>query len=270
MTTRKRIRSLNPSVGGGGGGGPSPGGTIEWLPGDDKVPMTTASAVDMPSLGLVGALGSGASVNIPSLGLTGALSAGSAVAVPTLGLTGAMTSGAALAGSYTVTNKLPDEDTYLDENVPTTAHGTATGLLCKLNTALGQNEQKGHIAWDLTGFSGTVTSATFDVEISTTAGLGETASLLIYTSATKPFEEDTATWNNSEPPPGTLRETITQAVTTTPTIYTKTLGAASRTNMPGNWIYIRCIGTTALGLATITLTSKEGTNKPKLTWSATI
>lgn len=270
MPTRKRIRSSTPAVSGGGGGGPTPGGTVAWGPdfgGDNGDRFSVGAAVDVTELALAGDTSVGAAVDMPTIALSGALTGASAVDMPELALSGALTAGAAIDGSYIVQDMLADEDTYLDEGSPTTANGAATALLCKTNAAVGNNEQITYVAWDLTGMSGTVSSATIDVEIATSQALGENATFEWYTHGSKPFEEDTATWNGDEQPPGTARGTTAQAVTTTATVYTVTLPSAVRSNMMGNWFYFRMQGTTALGLATITVTSKEGTNKPTLTYT---
>lgn len=163
----------------------------------------------------------------------------------------------------------PTEDTYLDQASAQagTPHGSSTNLLAKTSGALGNNEQITYIAWDLTGIdSGTVLNSGTEVSLymSTSAVLGEDATLQFFTHGSKPFEEDTATWNNTQPPPGTARGTDTVALTTTASYKTVALPSASRSNMLGNWFYIKIQGTSALALATITTQSKEAANAPQL------
>lgn len=271
MTLRKRIGVL--TIGGSGGGTTPTFGNVAWGPnfgGADGDQFKVQAAIDLSALTLSGDLDAQAAISMPSLALDGDTAVQAALSMPSLALDGDTGVNAAMTGSYVINDIPPSDDTYLDEASPNTNFGTATGLLCKTNGAVGQNQQHSYVAWDFTGWSGTPDTAEFDIEMSTTAVLGENASLEIYTDPTQPIDEATATWNNSEPPAGTLRETITQAVTTTTTVYTLTFGSATRSNMFGNWLYIRCIGTGLLGASTITITSKEGTNGPLLDLTGTL
>ena len=275
MVARRRIDIPN-VTGTTTGGAPPTVGNVAWGPdfgGADGDNFNVNAGVSIGDITLDGATAVNGTMTLPAISLAGQTSATTALTIPALSLAGSRTVRGTLTGEYTVTGMQAKRDTYLDENTPTTAYGSATNLLAKTNAAVGNNRQHTYVAFDLTGVQGTVTSATVSLRISTTATLGETATYTVFTHPSAPFVEASATWNNTEPPPGTSRGTISQAVTTTPTNYTLTFTSTQRANMPGNWVYLRCIGTSALGLNTITTVSKESAtaaNRPQMTFTVTI
>ena len=275
MVARRRIDIPN-VTGTTTGGAPPTVGNVAWVPADgdnEDHQWDVQGAIDLSDVGVQGDTALQGAITMPAVAAAAGTAARGAITMPAV----ATNSNTNLRGQirlvYTVTDMLPKHDTYLDEASPSTTFGTATNLLAKTNAAVGNNRQHTYISFDMTGVSGTVDSATVSLRISTTAALGENATYTVFTHPSRPFQESVATWNNAEPPPGTSRGTIVQAVTTTPTNYTLTFDATMRANMPGNWVYLRCIGTSALGLNTITTVSKEsGTtaNRPRMTFTVTV
>lgn len=262
MPIRKRISIPLPTVNAGGGAPPTVanlqvGPDFGENAGSDDNTFTVSSAMDLDAVDLTGFFAVQNAISLDSVDLEGNLGVGVGVDLESLDLEGNLGVNAALTTQLTVVDKLADEDTYLDENAPDTTFGSATDLLSKTNAALGQNEQTTYLAWDFTWLQGSVDSAVIEMTSRTSAVLGENANISIQTSPSKPIEEDTATWNNSEPPSGTQRQTHSEALTTTNKTFTITLNATARANMPGNWIFLRIPGTSALGLNTITTESKE-------------
>lgn len=270
---RKRIRLVRKGGPTGTPVPPAPGGAISWTPADGDAEgggFGAVSVVTLPEIGFEGNTVARGAVTIPSLAIVANTALRQAVTLPALATNSNTNARARVTAEYTAVDVQPKHDMYLDENTPGTNFGTATGLLAKTNAAVGNNRQHTYIGFDMTGVSGTVTAANVKLEIRTSLVLGETATYTVFTHPTQPFTEGTATWTNTEPPPGTSRGTISQAVTTTATVYTLTFDSTQRANMPGNWVYLRCTGGAALAGSTITTTSKEGTNKPRLTFTVTI
>lgn len=278
MATRKRITPLIKNVGGGGGGGPSPGGTINWGPsfgqslGDDESTFNVNAAVNLDSLALIGGTTATATVTMPAIALEGSTSATAALTMPELGLSGGATASASLVGTAFVEDLLPDADTYLDRDNPTTAFGSSTTLLAKLNTAIVNDDKNTYIAWDFTKFAG---SASVSQDASLTFYASENAigasslSYQIYTHTSAPFVEATATWDNTEQPPGTLQSSGTESIDgATLAAYTITIPAADLDAAIGNWFYVRFTGNASSALVTFTIGSKENAgNEPSLTFT---
>lgn len=266
MSARRRIRNRIPKITGSGGGSPTVGNVV-WGPdfGESSDGSTWSVGVrpSLSSLAISNEKSVGVTATMPALSAVyNAQSIGVAPTMPALELSNTKSIGVDISeASVVIDNMLSDEDTYLDRAAGTTPFGTATALLAKNNTAVVNDDKKTYIAWDLTGILGaSVSASTIDLYMSENAAVGGvTATIQIYTHPTKPIEEDTATWNVNEPPPGTLRQTISQAVNSaTPVLVTLTLDATTRANMLGNWVYVRVVGTSdGLGVNTITTQSKE-------------
>lgn len=153
---------------------------------------------------------------------------------------------------YTVSSMLPQEDMYLDENQDTTNFGSVTELECRQANALGNAARNAYVAWDLTGFpNGANTPDTQEVTfiVHRDGGLiNANLNFEIYYHTSKPFEEDTATWDNTEQPPGTLLQTDSfDGVGSTPESRTYTIPDSHLDTAIGNWYYFRFIGETGLG-----------------------
>lgn len=241
--------------------------------GDDASTFDVTIAIDLAEVNLNGGLDVTAALDLASVNpnYSGIFDVTAAMDLAEVNLNGGLDIRAALDGSVVVDGMLSDEDTYLERDAGDTINGADTVLEAKNNTAVVNDDNKAYIAWDLTSFStGTVTAATMNLSLAEdNAAGGDTARIEIYTNAAKPFEEDTATWNNTEPPPGTLRQTIDEAVNGAAlTQHALTLDATVRANMLGNWLYARILGTAnGLGGVIITAGSKEnGTvaNRPTL------
>lgn len=147
--------------------------------------------------------------------------------------------------STEVINMFPQEDTFLDRANGDTVNGAENFGTAKNNTPVVNDDRKIYIAWDLTNILGSsITSATMSIWLQENVAVGDLPTQIqIYTNAAKPFEEDTATWNNTEQPPGTLRQTA--VVTVSGNVMTRhdiTLDATTRANMLGNWLYARIVG----------------------------
>lgn len=241
--------------------------------GDDASSFDVEPAIDLESVDLVGSLGAVVALALASVNVdySNNLSASAAIDLIEVNLNGDLSVSVAVDGSIFVEGMEADQDTYLDLANPNTANGSATVLLAKNNTIIIDDDKNVYIAWDFTDFStGTVTDLELQLAMAEDAVVGgDTARIEIYTNATQPFDESTATWNDDEQPPGTLRETVDVAVDgATLGQYFITLGADTRNNMLGNWLYARVIGTAdGLGVVTISVASSEnssGAFRPQL------
>lgn len=272
---RKRIQQHVISLSGGGGGGPAPTGNFEVGPsfgqsaGNDATTLNALATLDLAEINMAGGVASNVAIDLDSINLAGGVGASAALDLASVDLGGALGTNIAIATSIAIASQ-PQEDTYLDRANGTTANGSATVLSAQNNTAVVNDDENTYIAWDLTGFTtGTVSSAEIDLYMSENLLVGGLdANIEIYTNASKPFEESTATWNADEQPAGTLRQTITENIDgATLTLHTLTLDATSRANMLGNWVYVRVTGPSS-GLDTTTVIStgsKENAgNEPEL------
>lgn len=251
------------------GGGAT--GNVQWGPsfgqsaGDDPTSFNVQAALDLQSIDLVGSTAVTATIALSNLDIGYALGLNAAVDLPSINLTGNLGVNSTLDKDISI-NQAPQEDTWLDGDNVNDTHGGDDTLIARTAPALG-DERFAYIAWDLTGVSGTISSATIEITALTTAAVGESSDVLVYTNATKPFEEDTADWANDEPPPGTLRQTISVSWNTSYTREILTLDSTTRSNMAGNWIYIKIQGAGVLGISSINVRSKEfstATDRPEL------
>lgn len=252
------------------GGPPAPVDPVEIGPefGQSEA-LTVGADVSLQSLDIGPAntsVGVAATFESLDLGPFSTLSAGAAVSFNELrlGAFAAPSVGAAVSGSLFVSELRVDEDTWLDEN-DATAHGTDVTLVARTDTAIGGEERRIYMAWDLTGYAGTtVTNFNIRLYCRTTGLTNEQAPWTLWTHPTKPFEEDTATWANTEPPPGTQRASGNISANTSYAQQVIATGSGAWEHLPGNWVYVRILGNTALGLADINVISKEtgGNNYP--------
>ena len=203
-------------------------GTISITPND----LNPQSAVDLWSIDQTRQMGTQGGVDLVSLLLDGDL--GLAV-------------GHDSTYQYTVDSMLPQEDTYLDDSNADTNYGTAQNLQSQQANIFGNNASNAYVAWDGAEVGGTTREVTFVVQRDgglTNANLN----FEVYYHTSKPFEEDTATWNNSEQPPGTLLSTGSfDDLGTSPELVTYTIPASHLNTAVGNWFYFRFIGETGLG-----------------------
>jgi hypothetical protein len=279
MAKRNRISSKSPSSIGGGGGTPPPNGdaNIKVGPsygqslGTDNSTFNLRAAINLTKVGIKGMFGLDSAIALKSVNLSGGVVLGGAIDLKSLNLLGNTSIQTALEVSVGVVGMQPLEDTYLQQGAGTTSNGGATVLLSTLADALGDNENISYIAWDLTNYIG---ATAFDGEIRmygrTNGVVEENSNVEIYTNATKPFEEDTATWDSDEQPPGTLRQTVSVPWGMTFSIATLTLDGTTRANMIGNWVYARVLGGGLLGVSSIEVYSKEfatDSSRPKLDFS---
>ena len=202
--------------------------------------------------------------------------AGVAAAWSALGLGpfAAPAAGVAVSAFVFVDDLRPGDDTWLDQANPNTTAGAATELFARQATVIGNQQRTAYVAWDLTGFSGKTVrasgsrSATFAV--SRTDGLiNANLNYDVYTHTSQPFVEGTATWNNSEPPPGTLLTSGQFAnLGTTLELRTHTFTEANANTALGRWLYFRFTGENGLGNTTnFRVVSKENAtagNRPAL------
>lgn len=281
MATRRRIRTFIRKTTGGGGGGPSPGGTINWGPsygqslGDDDSTFNVNATLNLDSFGLIGNTTATGAVTMPALAIEGTTVASGAVTIPELAISGGTTAAANISATVGIDRLIAAEDTYLDQASAGTSFGGATSLLAKTTAAVGSNAQVAYLAWDLTWapLTGTINSAVIHVWAQTSTVLGENGNFAIHTAVAKPFNEGTATWTANEPITGTNTETISKALTTTLTEQVLTLNATTLASARGRWLWIRLLGTAALGLNTITVASKENAtsgNRPYMELNVTL
>ncbi len=260
MTTRKRIQLVAKSGGGGSVIPPAPGGAVVWSPASGRSDGTQHAASARIALGDVSIssdVRARQAITLPSIATQMNTAARGAVSMTSISTDMGTVTRSQVRLQYTVTNQLPAHDFYIDENAPTSNFGSSLNLLAKTNGAIGNNRQFTILAWDFTGVSGTVSNARLRARIHTSLFPGENATYQVWTHNDQPYTESTANWNNSNVAVGTQRGSITVAVTNTPQFYDLNLDATMMANMPGNWLYLRCLGTAAVGAATITTISKE-------------
>ena len=157
---------------------------------------------------------------------------------------------------YRVENYEDQEDTWVDEENPDTNYGADNSMFCRQDSVLGGTAQRAYAAWDFTGFPGVGTglvidSATFTFQVRRVDGLLDAnLNFEIYTVGSKPFEEDTATWNNP-PTDGTLRESGSfDSLGTSFVTRSFTLDEATTRQALGQWIQFVFIGETGIGNTT--------------------
>lgn len=175
--------------------------------------------------------------------------------------------GVSATGGLVLTGLLPTDDMDLDEGNPNANTGSSGGVRAKTDAVLSNNEIVGYTMWDFTTIDGdqlAFASCVLHYWGATSLATGSSVNWTLYTHPTQPFDESTATWNNTEPPPGTSRQTGSQALTTTSTEYTITLNSTALANCAGNYVYLRWVSGTTLGLATEAIRSKDsaGSDKP--------
>lgn len=271
-----RPRYIRPPDGGGGGGGGQQGG----------------STVVFSKFGEVESLGAGAAIGLDCLKIGPTdnevgvamgldrlsmefdrLALGPAVALDStkVGPFQRTEVGVGLRGELNVEGYLPADDTYLDDNASSTPQGATSPLLSRTANGLGNGEAHAYIAWDLTSFAGSTFTFIGLFFTAETSGLtSENGSVEVFTHPTRPFDEATATWDNDEQPPGTLRETIDVTFPTSYSLQGVSLNAATRNSAAGNWVYLRFSGVSALGLNTIRVRSKETADSPYLNFALDI
>lgn len=232
---------------------------------------TTGGALSLTDLDLTANLGLGVGASLESLLMYSELGAGASLAWGP-GLTANVTMGAAVDGSVVVSSMKVDGDTYLDQQSPTTTRGSESVVNGRTPNASGNNERLGYLAWDLTEWSGTVTSAVATIYASTSGVTDENGSVGVFTHPTAPFVESTATWNNSNPVPGTSRGTLPATYVPSPSFaaITLTFDATMRANMLGNWLYLEIRGVTPLSSTQVQVRSRSHSNtssRPSLTFT---
>lgn len=241
--------------------------------GNDGTTWKANSAIGLDKVNLAGELGVNSALDLEEVNLAGNLGASTVLDLEEVNLAGDFGVSAAIAGSVVITDMLVDEDTYLDEAAGGTNFGSGTTAIGKNDTLDGvvDDDKNAYLAWDLTGFAGTPDTATINITLNDDAVSGDTARIEVYTDPSQPLDESTATWDADEQPAGTLRQTIDQATTTTPTQFALTLDATTRANMFGNWLYLRIIGTAdGVGVVIITAQTKESASDPTLDLEITL
>lgn len=237
--------------------------------------LTAATQVTLDDMAATAdTLAAATALTLADMAAEAQLGAAAAADLQAMDGSGGTSAAGALTATATFDNLLSDEDTELRENQGDTTRGANAAITAKQPTPILNNERIAYIAWDLTAITGpaTVDTATILIVGETDDLISENGDVEVYTNAAKPFEEDTATWNNSEPPPGTLRETIVVNWNPTPNQKTLTLNATTRANMLGNWLFLRILGAGALGENIITVVSKEGAaaDRPDLSFEVTV
>lgn len=285
MPLRKRIKVNTPpevTVTGGGGGAPTAqlaiGPDFGENVGNDGITNAITVSVDDISHDFAGTLNQTVTIDDESHNFAGTLNQTVTIDDESHNFAGQLNQNISMPTVVLqANNHYPQHDTWLDEANPTTTHGSDTTLGCKNDTASGvvDDDQNAYIAWDFTNIntSSQINSsgATFTFWASSNdAVVTQTLRGQYFINATQPFVESTATWNNTEQPPGSPQG-VPFTVSVAP-------GAAQQftvnwetnfTNVPGDWGYVRFTGhNTTLTLTRFLISSKEhSTQKPYFTWS---
>jgi len=223
--------------------------------------FTADVALSVDSLDVLADLTADTALAVDALDLLADLSAGTALSVDSLDVLVDLTADVALSGGYAVVDMLPQEDTYLRRDQGNTVFGAAVSSQAKQNTAVVNDDRNAYIAWDLTGFAGTVTqNGSFHIRALHNGVGAQPLTYELWHDVTKPLEEDTATWNNSEPPAGTQVHSATVSVPAgAATDHVVTVDAADLNVSVGEWFWVRLRGNQSLGgdLVLFTTSTKE-------------
>lgn len=163
------------------------------------------------------------------------------------------------------------EDCYLDRADAGNAHDGATAL-CKVNTAVVNDDKKAYVAFNLTGLVGLTAGNNPDgsvtLRVSHNGATAQNLSWEAYRQSAKPFEEETATWTGNEPISGgtgmTESNTPISIANGAAADYVFTI--ANISDAFGQWVWLRLLGNTGVGgdLITFTIVTQEGANPPTL------
>lgn len=201
-------------------------GVIDLVSIDLLGSLAAQAGFDLFSVDFEGGTATDATIDLFTVDPTGNLLPQGTVDLDSLDLDGGVAASARHETDVEVTDWLATGDVWLDEENPDTNNGSVIFNEARAQSTLANDRKHAYIKWDVGGtfeFNGTtglVTDVEFVIYVSSDANLVENPAELFYEVQfhnTDPFDESTATWNNTEPPPGAIEESGSISIDNTAT-----------------------------------------------------